>query len=288
MKINKSYLEQLIIEQMQLMESSENAQDFLSALLDIGARWELHYGETVDGSIGSLGYMFDEESYSERVDELPYVKEKSTEIVEFAKSKLSRFIGKYILIKTDDGGWGDIPFDFAFGRIASFPSGYRDVRLSAGENILKIALDNVGTGAPYRRYYTDKSSIFLRSQYTNSHSIHEGVSLAVENLKFLGLQRFEIEINDDAYSEETRGILPGGVEIRISEPEDLLSNIRDMGVQIPSSENEAIEVIREFAYSDEDMNNLYRRIFEGGFYGPTVTSYFNDLINQGMFPASVG
>ena len=250
MKINKSYLEQLIIEQIQLMENNQSSRGFLQALLQIGYQWEQ-----------VLGFA----NWSMMRDVSP--EEKSEIFRNFVKEKLNPFSGKYIFIKAKYGRGGggpySIPFNFAFGQIASFS-------LIDTENIL-INIDNIEATTP------QSSSTQLTFSPRLKSVVPPTVNLKIDDLLFI--QRRDIEIYDE------NGLLDistsGGVQIRISDSSNILSVAQDMGVHIPSSDNEAIEFIREAVYDEEEIDIFYKQIFRNpNFYSSVVADYLENLENQ--------
>ena len=85
MKINKSFLEQLIIEQIQLMENNQKSQKFLNVISEIGSLWL----QTLEKNAPQ------QKGIREREDmERLFIKS--------AKEKLNPFIGNHIFIKVGD------------------------------------------------------------------------------------------------------------------------------------------------------------------------------------------
>ena len=82
MKIDKTYLKQLIIEQIQLMESSQGDQGFINTLINIGSQWEQTLGRRALPEFRDMP-----------------LEDRSDIFRNFAKEKLNPFYGKYIFIK---------------------------------------------------------------------------------------------------------------------------------------------------------------------------------------------
>jgi len=253
MKINKAYLKQLIIEQIQLMESSQGDQEFINTLIDIGSQREQTLGRRALPEFRDMP-----------------LEDRSGIFRNFAKEKLSPFYGKYILIKDEYGrrkeGPYNIPFDFAFGQIVSFG-------LADTSNIL-INVEKVETNGPLQE--GSQAQLILSPRFKSLAP--PTINLKIDDLFFVG-QRRDIEIYDE---HGMFGVsISDGVDIRTSDSSNLFSVAQDMGVPMPSSDSEAIEFIREAAYDEEEIDIFYKRIFRNPyFYGSVVGDYLTNLEDQ--------
>ena len=282
MKIDAAYLERLIVEQIELMESNQSAQGFLASLLEIGYRAEIMF-RPLSQSPPRRG------AYSRFSKMSP---ERKSEIFEnFVNEKLNPFSGKYIFIKTDHGRGGGgtykIPFNFAFGQIDSFvlrePFGNQGGNRTYKPNkVVEIKLDNSVNNSRLA-YPTQNASLVFDPSLTRKFP--PTVQLSIDDFYFLG--EFNLSRNIQIYDHTNRfggfngGNLDDGVEIRISDSSNVFSVAQDMGVPIPSSDNEAIEMIREAIYDEEEIDIFYKRIFRNSnFYSSVVDDYLQNLENQ--------
>jgi len=178
----------------------------------------------------------------------------------------------------------DIPFNFAFGQINNVGHSHL-VNDSGGSKIwFGVELDDIVgnssiAGGPV--------SLYIPCHLTEDSvgSLPRRILLDMREFLFQGPSSSGINIFGE-------GGLDDGVDIRISDAAstaDISMIAQDMGVFMPSSDNEAIEIIRELAYEEvqwggsKGIDVFYRRIFENPkFYTSVVSHYIENLKNQGM------